>query len=89
MRQIRIENISGGTYPLNVYIADIYGNNKNLIGAVSAGPVPPTVTFNTTIPQIFQGADEVMLILTGNNGCEIFKILDCTYCTYQIIISLI
>ena len=30
MTQVRITDISGGTYPINVYIADIYGNNQTL-----------------------------------------------------------
>jgi hypothetical protein len=87
VKQVRIVTISGATYPINVYIADVNANNKTFIGVINSGPVPPTVTFNTSIPTIFQTASEVMLILTDNNGCEIFKILDCTYCIYQIIIT--
>lgn len=87
VKQLRIVTISGASYPIDVYIADINANNKSFIGVINSGPVPPTVTFTTTIPTIFQTASEVMLILTDNNGCEIFKILDCTYCTYEIIIT--
>lgn len=87
MNQIRVINITGATYPVNVSIADSNGNNETSIGTINPGPVPPTATFNTTIPPLFNGAEEVMLILTDTNGCKIFKILDCTYCTYEIVIT--
>ena len=87
MKQLRIVTISGATYPIDVYIADTNANNKNYIGTISAGPVPPTVNFNVTIPSIFQTADEVMLIMSDANECEIFRILDCTYCIYEIVIT--
>jgi hypothetical protein len=90
MRQIRITAISGSTYPINVFIADVYGNNRSLLGTISSGPVPPTVTYNTVIPSIFGTAPEVMLLMVDSEGCELFKILDCTYgCAFEIIISLL
>jgi len=89
MRQIRITEISGSTYPISVYIADIYGNNQTLIGIIPSGPVPPTIAYNITIPAIFETAPEVMLLLIDNNGCQIFKILDCVLsCSFEIIIEL-
>ena len=77
MIQISINNISGCTYPVDVYIADIYGNNRNFIGTIATGPVPPTQYFNTTIPTIFDKANEVMLILVDANNCEKFNIVVC------------
>lgn len=77
MKQIVINYISGGTFPIDVFIADIYGNNKSLIGSVN-NPVPPQVTFDITIPPIFESANEIMLILSDVNNCEIFKILECS-----------
>lgn len=87
VKQFRIVNISNASFPIDVYIADTNANNKTFIGTINSGPVPPTVTFNTTIPAIFEGADEVMLIMIDSNNCEIFKVLDCTYCIYQIVIT--
>jgi hypothetical protein len=88
MIQVRITSISGGTYPINVYIADVYGNNKSLLGTISSG-VPPTVSYNSVIPAIFQTAPEIMLILTDSSGCEVFQILDCTFgCAFAITIEL-
>jgi len=89
MIQVRISNISGGTYPINVYIADVYGNNQSLLGTINSGPVPPTVEYNSTIPSIFETAPEIMILLTDANNCSVFKILDCTYgCSFQITIQL-
>lgn len=87
MKQVRIVNITNASYPIEVFIADTNANNKVSIGTINPGPVPPVTTFSTTIPPIFLTADEVMLILKDNNNCEIFKILDCLYCIYEIVIT--
>ena len=90
MTQVRIDEISGGTYPISVYIADVYGNNRSLLGVISTGPVPPTVYYNTVIPTIFNTAPEIMLLLVVDNDCEVFKLLDCTFgCAFEITINLV
>ena len=89
MTQVRITEISGGTYPISVYISDVYGNNSTLLGTITPGPVPPTVEYNTTIPSIFNTAPQIMLTLVDANNCSIFKLLDCTFgCTFQITIEM-
>lgn len=89
MVQIRITEISGGTYPIEVILSDIYGNNETYIATIFPGPVPPVQTYNSTIPSIFQTAPEVMLTLIDANGCKLFKILDCTFgCAFEITIEL-
>lgn len=90
MTQVRITEISGGTYPISVYISDVYGNNQTLLGTISSDPgFPPNVEYNTVIPSIFNTAPEIMLKLVDGNNCEIFKILQCTFgCTFQITIQL-
>jgi hypothetical protein len=89
MVQIRITEISGGTYPISVYIADAYGNNQYLLATLSSGPVPPVLTYNSTIPSIFETAPELMLKLIDANNCEIFKLLDCTFgCAFEITIEM-
>ncbi len=89
MTQVRITDISGGTYPISVYISDVYGNNQTLLGTISTGPVPPVVEYNTVIPAIFQTAPEIMLKLVDSNNCEVFKILQCTFgCAFEITIEL-
>ena len=88
MIQVRITSISGGTTPISVYIADVYGNNKSLLGTISS-TVPPTVSYNSVIPSIFDTAPEIMLILTDSSGCEVFQILQCTFgCSFEITIEL-
>jgi len=90
MTQVRIDEISGGTYPISVYIADVYGNNRSLLGVISSGPVPPTVYYNSVIPAIFSTAPEIMLLLVDDNDCEIFKLLDCTFgCAFEITIKMV
>jgi hypothetical protein len=90
MNQIRINEISGGDYPVSVYISDIYGNNSSLLGTVSSGPVPPVVYFNSVIPSIFLTADQIMLTLIDDNNCQVFKILDCTFgCAFEISVQLV
>lgn len=84
MTQIIINYITGGTFPVNVYVADKYGNNKSLIGIVDPGPVPPPIKYNITIPPIFSTAQTVMLILEDVNGCQIFKLLDCPPQTFEV-----
>jgi hypothetical protein len=87
MVQVRITEITGGTFPIQAFISDIYGNNQFLLGTISG--VPPTVYYNTTIPTIFQTAPEIMLRLVDANGCESVKILDCTFgCTFNITVEL-
>ena len=89
MVQIRITEISGGTYPIEVILSDIYGNNAVNLATINPGPVPPVQTYNSIIPSIFETAPEVMLKLIDVNGCEIFKILDCTYgCAFEITIEM-
>lgn len=90
MVQVRLTEISGGTYPIQVYIADVYGNYPFLLSTLSTGTtVPPIIYYNTTIPAIFQTAPQIMLKLVDANGCEAIKILDCTFgCTFNITIQM-
>ena len=75
MTQIRITEISGGTFPVTVYISDVYGNNQTLIGTISSGPVPPVVEYNTVIPSIFSTAPEIMLRLVDGNNCDLVLLI--------------
>lgn len=77
MTQIRISSVSGAV-PISVFISDIYGNNQTLIGTITnTGVIPPDASFFP--PSLFNSAPQVMLTLVDNNGCEKFKILDCTF----------
>lgn len=90
MVQVRLDFISGATYPVSVYIADVYGNNKSLLGTINVGPVPPEVRYNSVVPAIFQTAPQIMLILEDASGCSVFKILDCIFgCAFNITVQLV
>jgi hypothetical protein len=93
MIEIRLTEISGSTaYPINVYIADAYGNNQVLISTINSA-VPPTETYNsenTTIPTIFNTAPQISLLLTDSNGCQVSKLIDCTFgCRFDVTINLV
>lgn len=78
MTRIRVLQISGATYPVNVFISDINLNNLTQIGIINSGPVPPEVVYTSEIPSIFYTAPEIMFILVDSNGCEVFKKIQCT-----------
>ena len=85
--QIRITEISGASYPVDVFVSDVYGNNQSYITTIYPGPVPPVQTYNSTLPPIFETAPEIMLTLIDADGCKLFKILECTYgCAFEITI---
>ena len=93
MVQIRIDSIVNGVFPISVYIADINFNNKTLINTINPGPVPPKERLNSTnstIPEIFNTASQILLIISNANGCEVFKLLDCIYgCAFDITVELV
>jgi hypothetical protein len=87
MTQIRISAVTGAT-PINVYVADIYGNNQTLLGVITnTGAIPPDASFYP--PSLFNSAPQIMVILIDNNGCEKFEIIDCTFgCGFTISVEL-
>ena len=87
MTQIRISAVTGAT-PINVYVADIYGNNQTLLGVITnTGAIPPDASFYPL--SLFNSAPQIMVILIDNNGCEKFEIIDCTFgCGFTISVEL-
>lgn len=77
--QVVVTEISGGTYPINVYISDVFGNNQTLIAVINSGPVPPNINYDSVIPAAFNTAPQVVLTMTDSDDCEIFKTLQCTF----------
>lgn len=77
--QVVVTEISGGTYPINVFISDVYGNYETFLGTISSGPVPPNIEYNTVIPPIFQTAPEILLKMVDANNCQVFKVLTCVF----------
>lgn len=77
--QVVVTEISGGAYPINVFISDVYGNYEYFLGTINSGPVPPQIEYNTVIPSIFQTAPEILLKMVDDNNCQVFKILTCQF----------
>jgi hypothetical protein len=77
MKSIEIQGITGCTYPIYVFVSDIYKNYQSLLGIISSNPYPSTITYNTNIPTIFDTADELLLSLIDSNGVEHLKTLQC------------
>jgi len=74
MSLVQINNITGTT-PIDVYIADINGNNQTYIDTISS-PVPPPV-YIISIPTLFSTAQQVMVTMIDANNCQTFHILYC------------
>jgi len=87
MTQIRIEAVTGAT-PINVYVADVYGNNESLIGTITnTGIIPPAARFYP--PSLFNTAPAVMVKMIDSRGCVRFEIIDCAYgCGFDISVTL-
>ena len=76
MTVLQITGLTGGTVPLDVFVADYYGNNKTYIGQITDQTVPPTLQYYPT--SIFNTSPVIMVILVDINGCETIKIIDCS-----------
>lgn len=77
MSLIEIQSISGVTYPVYVFVSDIYKNNQSLLGVIPTDPYPDSVIYTSQIPQILTTADQILISLLDNNGCEFITKLDC------------
>lgn len=78
MNRIVITGVTA-TPPIDVYMADYYGNYQTYLATITGTtsvPVPPEVEYYP--PAFFDSITSIMLILVDANGCEKFKILDCT-----------
>jgi hypothetical protein len=74
MTQIEITSISGGTAPFNFYSCDIYQEQCILIATINA-PIPPNIII--TLPQQFDYAPAIGVLVVDGNGCERFEVGVC------------
>lgn len=74
MTQIDIWRISGGTAPFNIYACDVY-QEQCIIIATIYDPVPPQVII--TLPQQFDFAPAIGILVVDNNNCERFEVGVC------------
>lgn len=75
MTTIDITNITGLTYPYNIYVCDIYGNNCIIISTVFT-TIPPTNTI--LLPPQFDMVSSIGIKVITSDGCETFKIIECS-----------
>lgn len=74
MTQLEIISISGGTLPINIYACDVYQNQCILFATINT-PIPPNVIF--TLPQQFDTAPAIGILIVDANGCERFEVGVC------------
>jgi hypothetical protein len=74
MTTIDITNITGLSYPYDIYVCDIYGNNCILIATVFTS-IPPSNTI--LLPPQFDMASSIGIKVITLDGCEKFKTIDC------------
>lgn len=74
MTQIEVWQISGGTAPFNLYACDVYQEQCILIATIY-DPVPPQVII--TLPQQFDFAPAIGILVVDGNDCERFEVGVC------------
>jgi hypothetical protein len=74
MTSIEITNISGLSYPYEIYVCDVFGNQCVLIATINTS-VPPSNSF--ILPSQFNNAPAVGVKIITSNDCERFEIVNC------------
>ena len=72
MTSIQISDITGLSFPYNVYICDVFGNQCILVATILDG-VPPAETIY--LPPLFNSAPAVGVRIVSHD-CERFKIVN-------------
>ena len=76
MTSITLNSIIGLTYPYDVYVCDVYGNNCGYIVQINTS-VPSSV--EVVLPPPFDMAPAVGIKIITSDGCERFRVIDCIY----------
>jgi len=74
MTSIFLNSIIGLTYPYDVYVCDVYGNNCGYLVQINVS-VPSPV--EVVLPSQFNMSPAVGIKIITSDGCERFKIIDC------------
>jgi len=74
MTSIILNSITGLTYPYDVYVCDVYGNNCGYVAQVISS-IPPTIEI--VLPPPFNMAPAVGIKIITSDKCERFKVIDC------------
>jgi hypothetical protein len=71
--QIEIVSVTG-SFPVDVYVSDSFGNNTTYLGDIlNSGLLP----YQFILPPLFNLAPAVMVTLIDSTGCDEFQILEC------------
>jgi hypothetical protein len=74
MISIILNTISGLTYPYDIYVCDVYGNNCGYISQINTNvPAPVEIV----LPPPFDMAPAVGIKIVTSDGCEKFIIINC------------
>jgi hypothetical protein len=74
MTSIILNTISGLTYPYDIYVCDVYGNNCGYISQINTNvPAPVEIV----LPPPFDMAPAVGIKIVTSDGCEKFIIINC------------
>jgi len=74
MTSIILNSITGLTYPYDIYVCDVYGNNCGYIVQINSS-VPSSV--EVVLPSPFDMASAVGIKIITSDGCERFRVIDC------------
>jgi hypothetical protein len=74
MTSITLNSITGLTYPYDIYVCDVYGNNCGYIVQINTS-VPSSVEI--VLPPPFNMAPAVGIKIITSDGCERFNIVNC------------
>jgi hypothetical protein len=84
MTNIIFTSLSGAT-PLSIYVSDAFGGNETYLGQVNTLPIVGDVSFD--LPEIFNLAPQITIIIQDNTGCRTSKKYNC-YINCDIIYSI-
>jgi len=76
MTTIEITGVTGATYPIDIYVCDVYGAMCFIVATIP-GPPPPPPTIPIILPYQFDSAPAVGIKIIDSGGCEKFEIYNC------------
>ena len=74
MTSITLNSITGLTYPYDIYVCDVYGNNCGYIVQINTS-VPSSV--EVVLPPPFDMSPAVGIKIITSDKCERFRVIDC------------
>jgi hypothetical protein len=74
MTSITLNSIIGLTYPYDIYVCDVYGNNCDYIVQINTS-VPSSV--EVVLPPQFNMSAAVGIKIITSDKCERFRVIDC------------